>query len=74
MTEQDKEGNEGYPLRMIIDNLTDDQILDIMDEYAIEYHRHELKTRRGLKVIHWGRWHNWRRGSIWYDGRLIIGW
>lgn len=29
-----KEGNEGHPLRMIIDNLTDDQILNAMQEYS----------------------------------------
>jgi len=31
-----KEGNEGYDLRTVIDNLTNDQIIECMDEYAQE--------------------------------------
>lgn len=29
---------------------------------------------RSLQLIHWGGWHGWRRGSLWWNGRPLAMW
>lgn len=27
-----------------------------------------------LRLIHWGGWHGWRRGSLWWKGKVLLEW
>lgn len=27
-----------------------------------------------IKILHWGGWLNWRRGSIWINKKCLIAW
>lgn len=29
---------------------------------------------KGFSLIHWGGWHGFRRGSVWYNGKCLLSW
>lgn len=45
-----KEGNEGYDIRTILDNLTDEQIIDCMVDFA-KYHVTEALKEASKNVV-----------------------
>ena len=57
-TEILKEGNEGYPIRTIVDNLTDDDILDVITTAQKEAYNEAIRDAGNKLQQTAGQWNS----------------
>lgn len=50
---------------------TDEEIREYEASMASE---HARNWRERLQLVHWGGWHHFRHGSLWFDGKLLCQW